>query len=93
LTNISELLASADIAAGKYTQIRIVVTSVTATMTNGTMVNMTVPSGELKTTHPFNVTAGATSSLTLEIDLERAIVQNGSGWIFTPVLGAVTESS
>jgi hypothetical protein len=92
LTNMSELLATGNVGAGKYTQIRIVVESVTGTMANGTIVNFTVPSGELKTTHPFNVTAGHTETLTLNFDLSHSMVYNASGWIFKPVLGSITES-
>ncbi len=92
LTNVSELLASSAIPSGKYTQIRIVVESATGMLLNGTNVTFIVQSGELKTTHPFNLTAGGTEKLTLEVDLRRSIVHNASGWIFTPVLGAVIES-
>ena len=91
LTNVSELLASSAIPAGKYTQIRIVVSTATGMMLNGTHVTFTVPFGELKTTHPFELTAGGTKRLTLEIDLEHSIVHNASGWIFTSVLGAISE--
>jgi hypothetical protein len=92
LVNVSELLASADVGPGKYTQIRLVVDSVTGTMANGTVVNFTVPSGELKTTHPFNVTAGQTTTLTLDFDLEKSIVVNAQGYKFKPVLGSIIES-
>jgi hypothetical protein len=61
-------------------------------MINGTFVVFSVPSGELKTNHPFNVTAGQTKTLTLDIDLEHSIVHNSQGWIFKPALGAVTET-
>jgi hypothetical protein len=91
LVNISELLASGDVGPGKYTQIRIVVEAVVGTMNDGSTVNFTVPSGVLKTNHPFNVTAGKTTTLTLDIDLSRSIVHNSSGWIFKPVLGSVTN--
>jgi len=91
LTNLSELLASGNVSAGKYTQIRIVITSVTGTKADGEIVNFTVPSGELKTTHPFNVTEDHTEALTLDFDLEHSIVQAGSGWKFKPVLGAIIE--
>lgn len=91
LTNMSELLASGNVSAGKYTQIRIVVEAVTGTMSDGTVVNFTVPSGELKTTHPFNVTDGDTQTLTLDIDLSRSITHDSSGWKFKPVLGSITE--
>ncbi len=93
LVNVSGLLASGNVSVGKYTQIRLVVMSVTGVMTNGTHVNFTVPSGELKTTHPFNVTEDQTRSFVLDIDLEHSIHQNSSGWIFTPVLGSITEQS
>jgi hypothetical protein len=92
LTNVSELLASANVSVGKYTQIRFVVTSVTGVMVNGTSVVFTVPSGELKTNHPFNVTSDDTKTLTLDIDLSNSIVYSNGGWKFTPVIGAVTET-
>jgi len=92
LTNMSELLASGNVSVGKYTQIRIVVIAVTGTMEDGTIVNFTVPSGELKTTHPFNVTAGHTETLTLDFDLAHSIVQKDTGWIFKPVLGSISSS-
>lgn len=92
LVNVSGLLASGNVSHGKYTQIRLVVISVTGTMANGTIVNFTVPSGELKTTHPFNLTAGDNKTFTIDIDLSQSIVQNSSGWIFKPVLGAISES-
>ncbi len=93
LVNFSELLASGNVSVGKYTQIRLVVISVTGVMTNGTQVNFTVPSGELKTTHPFNVTADQTQSFVLDIDLSHSIVHNSSGWTFKPVLGSITARS
>lgn len=91
LTNVSELLASGNVSVGKYTQIRIVVEAVTGTMSNGTVVEFSVPSGELRTTHPFNVTEGNAQTLTLDIDLSKSITHDSSGWKFKPVLGSITE--
>jgi len=91
LTNVSEMLAAGNVSAGKYTQIRIVVVSAVGTMANGTIVEFKVPSGELKTTHPFNVTSSHNETLTLDIDLSKSIIHNASGWIFKPVLGSITE--
>ena len=92
LVNVSELLASANVGPGNYTQIRLVVDAVTGTMANGTVITFKVPSGELKTTHPFNVTAGQTTTLTLDFDLDHSIVHNANGYTFKPVLGAITVS-
>lgn len=92
LVNVSGLLAEGSVGPGKYTQVRFTVTHVTGTMMGGTMVNFTVPSGELKTTHPFNVTSGSSTRLTLDIDLSRSIVQSDGRWMFMPVLGAIVQS-
>lgn len=91
LTNTSQLLGSSSVPAGRYTQIRLVVISATGLMTDGTNVTFHVPSGELKTTHPFNITEGGARSFTIDIDLQHSIVQNPNGWTFKPVLGSVIE--
>src|SRR6266508_2477697 len=91
--NVSELLASARFPPGKYTQIRIVVSNATGQRSDGTPVVFSVPSGELKTTTPFEIRSGSTTTLTVDIDLSRSIVSTGTGmWTFTPVLGAITAS-
>lgn len=91
-TSVASLLGSATLKAGMYTQLRIVVQSVQGVMTNGTKVTFVVPSGELKTADAFNITVGQTTSLTVSLDLSRSIVQAGSTWIFTPVLGSIQTS-
>ena len=92
LVNVSELLASGNVSAGKYTQIRIVVVNVTGTLENGTQVYFRVPSGELKIIKPFTIVKDTTKSLTVDIDLSKSIVQNKDGWTFKPVLGSITET-
>lgn len=92
LTNISALLAEYEVPVGKYTQIRIYVLSAVGVMTDGTTVNFTVPSGVLKTNHPFNISSDEATSLTVDIDLSKSIVNNGDEWKFTPVLGAIFET-
>lgn len=89
---VPQLLGSSSLAVGAYTQLRIMVKSAQGVMTNGTKVDFTVPSGELKTADPFNITLGQTTSLTIDINLARSIVHAGSMWIFTPVLGSVQVS-
>ena len=92
LTNVSELLASGNVSLGKYTQIRFVVTKVVGVQANGTSVTLKVPSGELKTTHPFTVSANHTETLTLDFDLDHSLVFTSQGWTFKPVLGPIIES-
>ncbi len=90
LGNLTKLLALDRVAPGTYTQVRIVVTSVEAVPTTGTPVTMSVPDGVLKTTTPFTVHGGGTTTVTLELDLARSIRQANGVWIFTPVLGQIT---
>lgn len=90
--SVPQLLGSATLPVGEYTQLRIVVQSAQGVMTNGTKVTFTVPSGELKTADPFNITLGQTTSLTIDINLARSIVDANGTWIFTPVIGSVRLS-
>ncbi len=92
LKNVSELLGTASLSPGMYTQIRINVTAANGVMANGTKVNFTVPTGVLRTDEPFNVTSGGTTGLTVDIDLTRSIVEADGVWIFTPVLGSIQMS-
>ncbi len=90
--SVGALLAEGKVGPGNYTQLRIDVIRANGEMADGTPVTFNVPSGELKTTTPFTVRSGAATTLTLDIDLSRSIVEDGSSWIFTPVLGSFTTS-
>lgn len=88
LRNVSQLLGKATLPPGKYTQIRIVVARVEGVMANGTTVGIGVPSGEVKIDRPFNITAGATTKLTLDIPLDH-LHWEAQGWVLSPVVGSV----
>lgn len=92
LGNLTKVLALDKVPAGKYTQIRIVVTSASGTMVGGTSVLMTVPDGILKTDTPFDLKAGGVTTVTLDFDLARSIRQADGLWTFMPVLGSVVVS-
>jgi len=92
LVNVSELLASARVGPGKYTEIRLVVIAATGRMLDGTNVVFSVPSGDVKAVTPFEIRSGATTRLTVDVDLARSIVMNGTGWTFTPVIGQITAA-
>ena len=82
-------LGEADLAAGKYTQLRIHVKSAYGVV-NGTPVPITVSSGALKLTQPFTVEAGEESRIVIDIDLDRSLRQQGNdAWRMTPVVGSV----
>lgn len=92
LGNLTTLLALDRVAAGTYTQIRIIVASVQGILVSGASVSMTVPDGSVKTATPFTLQGGGTTTVTLDLDLSMSIRPAGEMWVFTPVLGQITVS-
>ncbi len=92
LGNLTKLLALDRAAAGKYTQLRLVVDSVNGVLADGTPVTLIVPDGVLKTVLPFNVPGSGAVTVTLEFDLASSIQAAGGKWIFRPVLGSIQVS-
>ena len=88
----SALLGSAQLPAGEYTQLRIVVEKAWGVTSTGKSYNFTVPSGDLKTDDPFTVATGQTTSLTLDVNLSHSIVWTAMGYVFTPVIGSISTS-
>ncbi len=88
LTNVSQILGSVRLNPGHYEQIRLVVVNVTGVDTSGTHWNITVVNTTLKIVQQFSVDSGKTTTITVDIDLSRSIVFDGSGYKFTPVIGA-----
>lgn len=85
--NDSAFLAGADVPAGRYDQVRLTILSAKATLANGTVVNVTVPSGVLRLQAHFTVSAGNETALTLDFDLDYALHKTGDGrYVLSPVL-------
>lgn len=83
-------LGEADLASGKYTQVRIHVLRAYG-MQDGAEVNITLSSGTLKLNHPFEVEADRETRIVLDFDLDRSLRQQGTdgAWRMTPVVGTV----
>lgn len=73
---VNFLLGTADIAAGKYTQVRLDITSVTVTL-DGKQVQATVPGDKLKLVGVITIEEGKTTSISLDFDAEKSIVLAG----------------
>ena len=86
------LLGSAQLPAGQYTQLRIVVEKAWGVTSTGKTYAFTVPSGDLRTDDPFTVATGQTASLTLDVNLSHSIVWTAMGYVFTPVIGSIQSS-
>jgi len=91
LTNVSQLLGTVRLNPGHYEQIRLSVVNVTGVLTGTTeTVNITVPpdNATLKIVGQFTVASGQTTSVTVDIFLDRSIHLVGSTWVFSPVFGS-----
>lgn len=80
--NTTEFVPPVSLESGKYTQIRIVVSSATIRIDDGVDVNdytVTIPSESLKTdkNFPFEVVGGGAVHLTVDFDLSQSIVVTG----------------
>jgi len=84
---VEQVLGSANITAGSFTQIRMDVTEVTGNTTDGVPYIAEVPGDKLKIVRPFNVEAGTTTILTIDFDGEKSLIRTGSGkFLFKPVV-------
>lgn len=84
LTNgISAVLGTAQLDAGKYTQIRLILADSNYVVdTNGVMHNLFIPSGMqtgIKLTNNFTITDGNLYELYLDFDAGKSIVVTGNG--------------
>jgi uncharacterized protein DUF4382 len=84
-------LGGSDIAAGKYTQIRIFVDRAWG-VANGSEVNLSLPSGTLKIVRPWTVGAGENTTLVVDFELDKSIHLTGNGkYQLKPVMKLAIE--
>jgi hypothetical protein len=90
LQNVSQVLGQKTLDPGNYTQIRLKIDSGTVTV-NGEEHNLTVPSEVLKLNRGFVLLSGATLQLTLDFDVEKSLIQTGSGqYKLEPVIAVLS---
>lgn len=93
------LLGSADVPAGKYTQIRVIIDSAFVGV-DGNLLAMDVPSGAqtgLKLGPQFTINEGSTYHLIMDFDASRSIVvmgppKNPKGYKLKPHIRLITEA-
>lgn len=87
IKGLEEVLATADLAAGSYSQIRLDVTKIEVSLDGGEPQEVKLPSGKLKFNQPFDVVAGKTTVLLFDFDAARSVNVTGNGKIiFKPVI-------
>ena len=95
LETAQDVLGVGTMAAGHYTQVRLLVSSATLYFDNpsaagdacsasipapaGASALLTIPSGEVKLNREFEVPAGGSTAMLLDFDGDRSILQTGTG--------------
>ncbi len=91
LQNVSQVLGQQTLDAGNYTQIRLKIDSGTVTV-DGTVQDLTVPSGVIKLNRGFTLSPGMTLQLTLDFDVEKSLIRTGSGqYQLEPVIAVLSS--
>jgi len=89
------ILADSVLAAGQYTQVRLLLTDNNTVVVDGESHELEIPSGStsgLKLNHPFTIEDGLTYGATLDFDAERSIHVTGNGrYKMNPVIRIVVD--
>lgn len=78
IKGVKEFLGTAELRAGKYTQVRLQVDKALVTI-DGKEYDLTVPSDKLKLVREFEIAEGKTTTLTLDFDAKDSIYDAGKG--------------
>ena len=81
IKGIEKLLATSEVEAGKYTQVRLIIDKIEVALGDGEPKPAIVPSGELKFVHPFDVVAGEKTTILLDFDANKSVNITGKGKI------------
>lgn len=91
------MLADSSLAAGHYTQVRLLLTDNNTVVVDGVSHPLEIPSGTtsgLKLNHGFSIEDGFTYSATLDFDADRSIHMTGNGrYKMRPVIRIVVDAA
>lgn len=74
LQNVTKDLSITEIPSGKYTKVRVAITAANATLIDGETVNLIVPSERIDVILDFEVEAGKTTTLLLDMEVDWAAI-------------------
>lgn len=106
LTTSQDVLGTGGLAAGHYTQLRLIVSSATLYFANpstgaacapsiaapaGASAPVTIPSSQLILNREFDLISGTTTTILLDFDGDKSVIQQGNGtYQLTPVISIVS---
>ncbi len=82
-------MASGSVSPGTYQFIRINLDEALSNVVDmaGTQKALKIPSGEIKILGPFEIQEDGTTTITLDFDADKSLVQQGDGdWLLQPVI-------
>lgn len=89
LMNVTELFGSANLSAGWYTQIRLMVDQALVTI-DGVQYDLEIPSNNVKLIKPFKVLSNETTTLILDFDVHESVHETGNDkYIFNPTIKVI----
>jgi hypothetical protein len=95
LLNVTDLLGTASLSVGKYTQIRLTIDSAVITINNSGEIeehNLTIPSGSVKLIKVFWVYENETTTLTLDFDIYESVHKTGNNkYVMKPTIKVIQE--
>ncbi len=88
----SNSLEPAQLAGGKYSEIRFYIMSASLKLADGKEVEIVIPGRNniIRVVRPFNIYAGRTTRITLALDKENSIIQAGDKYILQPVVSGIS---
>ena len=87
---VEEVLGNATLSTGLYTQVRLSISNATANIDNETH-DLKIPSKSIKFVHLFEIKPNETTSLLIDFDADKSIVEAGKKYILNPVVKIVKE--
>lgn len=90
LVDVTDVLGSAELDAGKYTQVRLTLESALVTI-DGEEFDLTVPSEKIKLVKGFDIVADETTTLTIDFDAKKSIIAAGDKYILKPTVKVLSE--
>ena len=77
IKGIEQTLGADMVPVGKYTQVRLIVDKIEVALGDGKLKPATVPSGELKLVHPFDISASQPTTIVLDFDADKSVNVTG----------------
>jgi len=91
LKDVKEVLGTAMLNTGRYTQIRLQIDEALVTI-DGIEHSLKVPSNTIKLICPFAINENETTTLTIDFDVEESVFSTGSGkYMMNPTIKVIEE--